>query len=66
LIAPLGVLRPRFSPLWLVPIVLWVSPRDENGHGLQPFVPAVVVALLLAVMLTRRPSSTSAATAAPA
>jgi alpha-1,2-mannosyltransferase len=63
LIAPLGVLRPRFSPLWLVPIVLWVSPRDENGDGLQPFVPALVVALLLIVMLIRRPSSPSAATA---
>jgi alpha-1,2-mannosyltransferase len=58
LIAPLGVLRPRFSPVWLVPIVLWVSPRDENGDGLQPFVPALVVTVLLAVVLLRRPSST--------
>lgn len=53
LIAPLGVLRPRFSALWLLPIVLWMSPRDENGDGLQPFVPALVVVALLVVLLAR-------------
>ena len=39
LIAPLGLARPRFSPLWLLPIVLWVSPRDENGDGLTRLCP---------------------------
>jgi hypothetical protein len=53
LIAPLGLARPRFSPLWLLPIVLWVSPRDENGEGLQPFVPMLVVIALLALLLVR-------------
>ena len=53
LIAPLGLARPRFSPLWLLPIVLWVSPRDENGEGLHPFVPMVVVAVLIALLLVR-------------
>lgn len=53
LIAPLGLARPRFSPLWLLPIVLWVSPRDENGDGLQPFVPMVVVVVLIALLLVR-------------
>jgi hypothetical protein len=53
LIAPLGLARPRFSPLWLLPIVLWVSPRDENGEGLHPFVPAVVVIALIALLVVR-------------
>jgi hypothetical protein len=53
LIAPLGLARPRFSPLWLLPIVLWVSPRDENGQGLDPFVPAVVVIGLIALLVLR-------------
>lgn len=53
LIAPLGLARPRFSPLWLLPIVLWVSPRDENGGGLHPFVPMVVVVALIALLLVR-------------
>jgi hypothetical protein len=56
LIAPLGLARPRFSPLWLLPIVLWVSPRDENGDGLHPFVPmAVVVALIVLLLVRPRP-----------
>ena len=54
LIAPLGLARPRFSALWLLPIVLWVSPRDENGEGLQPFVPMVVV-IAMVVLLVLRP-----------
>ena len=53
LIAPLGLARPRFSPLWLLPIVLWVSPRDENGVGLHPFVPMVVVGALIVLLLVR-------------
>ena len=56
LIAPLGLARPRFSALWLLPIVLWVSPRDENGDGLHPFVPMVVVVALI-VLLVARPRS---------
>lgn len=51
LIAPLGVLRPRFSALWLLPLLLWISPRDENGTGLHPYLPAVFVAVFVALML---------------
>ena len=53
LIAPLGLARPRFSALWLLPIVLWVSPRDENGDGLHPFVPMAVVVALIVLLLVR-------------
>ena len=39
LVVPLGLMRPRFSAIWLLPIVLWVSPKSENGAGLEPFRP---------------------------
>jgi hypothetical protein len=53
----LGVARPRFSAIWLLPIVLWISPRAANGDGLEPFAPGVVAAILLTVLVLRpRPS----------
>jgi alpha-1,2-mannosyltransferase len=51
LAVPLGIARPRFAPIWLLPIVLWVSPRAGNGEGLQPFVPALVVAVLFVALV---------------
>lgn len=54
LVVPLGLRRPDFSPLWLLPIVLWVCPRSENGEGLQPFVPAIVATTMLALILVDR------------
>jgi len=53
LAVPLAIARPRFSAIWLLPIVLWVCPRADNGEGLQPFLPAIVSSILLAVVLTR-------------
>jgi hypothetical protein len=56
LLVPLALTRPRFSPLWLLPIVIWVSPRDgTNGDGLEPFVPGLV-AVVFVVLLLARPS----------
>ena len=52
LAVPLAIARPRFSAIWLLPIVLWVCPRTDNGDGLQPLLPAIVSAVLLAVVLT--------------
>lgn len=57
LIVPLGLRRPDFSALWLLPIVLWVCPRSENGDGFQPFVPALVAAAMLALVLIDRRES---------
>jgi hypothetical protein len=57
LAVPLGVARPRFAPIWLLPIVLWVCPRADNGAGVQPMVPALVVAVLVATLLWRRPAA---------
>lgn len=59
LIVPLALRRPHFSALWLLPIALWVCPRSENGDGLQPFVPALVVAVMLALLLVDRRDSRS-------
>lgn len=53
LVVPLALARPRFSALWLLPAVLWLSPREGNGDGLEPFLPALVVLLLVAVLLAR-------------
>ena len=50
---PLAIARPRFSPLWLLPIVLWVCPRSGNGDGLETFLPAAVTAILLGLLLVR-------------
>jgi hypothetical protein len=65
----LGLARPRFSAIWLLPILLWISPRAGNGDGLEPYVPGVVAAILLTVLVIRpRPSpfSISAGRAAEA
>jgi alpha-1,2-mannosyltransferase len=56
---PLAICRPRFSSIWLVPIVLWVCPRAGNGDGVQPFLPALVALLLLAAILDRPVAHTS-------
>ena len=53
LVVPLALARPRFSAIWLLPVVLWLSPRLDNGHGLQPFLPALVVLLLVSLLLAR-------------
>ena len=53
LLAPLAVVRPRFSPIWLLPILLWVNPAEGNGSGVQPFLPALVTVCLAVVILGR-------------
>lgn len=53
LVVPLGISRPNFAPIWLLPIVLWVCPRDGHGDAVQPYIPAVVVAMLFVVLMTQ-------------
>lgn len=53
LLVPLAIARPRFSAVWLLPVVLWVSPRAGNGEGVETILPALVAATLLAVILWR-------------
>jgi alpha-1,2-mannosyltransferase len=65
LLVPVAILRPRFSALWLLPVVLWVSPRPGYAEGPTTFAPAVVVAILL-VFLLRRPRRARSAVEASA
>ena len=53
LLVPLAIARPRFSAIWLLPILLWVSPKPGYAEGFQTFVPAVAVVILLGVLLAR-------------
>ena len=48
---PLGIMRPRFSAIWLLPVVLWLSSRSDNGDGLEALLPAVVVGTLVLLLL---------------
>jgi len=59
LLVPLAILRPRFSALWLLPVLLWVSPRPGYADGPGTFAPAIAVAILLFFLL-RSPRETLA------
>ena len=65
LTVPLAISRPRFSAVWLLPILLWVCPRGWNGDGLQPYIPALLVALLF-VILVAWPQDQRRVSASPA
>ena len=56
LFIPLAIARPRFTWPWLLPVLPWLSPRAGHGDGLEPFVPALVVAAIL-VVVSQRPWS---------
>jgi len=53
LLVPMAILRPRFSALWLLPVVLWISPKPGYAEGVETFGPAVVALVLLGVLLAR-------------
>jgi hypothetical protein len=53
LLVPMAILRPRFSALWLLPILLWSSPRPGYAEGFQTFLPALVATILLVALLAR-------------
>lgn len=61
LFVPLGIARPRFSAIWVLPVVLWIAPRVGNGHGIEPFLPALVAAVLVGTVLLRTPPRREAA-----
>lgn len=64
LVVPLAVARPRFSLVWLLPVVLWLAPREDNGQALQTLLPLAIAAVLVALLLVpERPGSTRAAPA---
>jgi alpha-1,2-mannosyltransferase len=51
LLVPLAVARPRFSTLWLLPLLLWLTPLNGNGEAIQPFLPALVATATIALVL---------------
>ena len=53
LLVPVAIARPRFTLLWLLPVLLWTSPKPGYAEGVQTFPPAIAVTILLVVLLTR-------------
>jgi hypothetical protein len=53
LLVPIAIARPRFSVLWLLPVLLWVSPKPGYAEGFQTFMPGLAAAILLGVILLR-------------
>ncbi|GIU95308.1 MAG: hypothetical protein KatS3mg012_1765 [Gaiellaceae bacterium] len=51
LIVPLAIARPRFSPIWLLPVLLWISPRPGYAEGFKTFLPAIAAAILVGFVL---------------
>lgn len=51
LLVPLAIARPRFSPIWLVPAILWLAPREDNGSAIQTLLPVLVSAAIIALVL---------------
>ena len=62
LLVPLAIARPRFSIIWLLPILLWTSPRPGYAEVVLTFFPALVAVILVTVLLAR-PRSNSAVVA---
>ena len=52
LIVPLAIARPRFTPLWLLPIVLWVGLEPMHPEGPMTLLPMLVVAVMVARVVT--------------
>ena len=52
LIVPLAIARPRFTPLWLLPIALWVGLEPMHPEGPLTVLPLLVVAVMVARIVT--------------
>jgi hypothetical protein len=57
LVVPLAVARPKLSPVWLVPIVLWLAPTNGNGAWYQTVLVGAVAATMVAAVLWPAPSA---------
>ena len=62
LLVPLALTRPRLSPLWLVPLLLWATPRFDSGGAVWRIlvVLGVVIAILGTGLDRSRPAVTPA------
>ena len=50
---PAGDRPPALLGLWLLPILLWVSPRPGYAEGIQTIFPALAAATLVVILLAR-------------
>jgi glycosyl transferase family 87 len=56
LLVPVALLRPRFGPLWLLPLLLWPCPVMLSAGTFWPLAPLIVFALMFAAMMRRPPA----------
>jgi hypothetical protein len=54
LVVPVAILRPRFGPVWLLPLLLWPCPVMISGPTWWPLAPLGVFALLIGVAIRQR------------
>ena len=66
LLVPLAIARPRFSAIWLMPLVLFLAPLNGNGESIQPLLPTLVAAAVLAVALAPSEQQPAEPRASPA
>ena len=52
LLVPLAIARPRFSAVWLMPLLLFLTPLNGNGESFQPLLPALVAVAVFTLVLT--------------
>jgi hypothetical protein len=52
LVVIVALYRPRLSPAWLLPLLMWGAPEPNNGSGLQRVHVLLVVAVTLAFVLS--------------
>ena len=60
LLAPLAVLRPRFSGIWLLPVLLWLASGTGNGETWQTALVLAVGAAVFLVAVSAQVSSGNA------
>jgi alpha-1,2-mannosyltransferase len=66
LLVPLAIARPQFSAVWLMPLLLFLTPLNGNGESIQPLLPALVAAAVLTLVLVEPEPERVAPTTAPA
>lgn len=54
LLVPIGLARPRLSPLWLAPIALWITPRTDSIGIAWKMAFVLTVTIAVAVLAGRK------------
>jgi hypothetical protein len=56
LLVPIALARPRLAPLWLLPLVLWITPHPESVGVVWRIVLVLAVIVVVGVQSVRRRS----------